>query len=215
MSLLKGREKGRKALGFDIQCGEYKSTGGKEGHSNKDPQETYKRVSFCEYYTCRGERAVRYWFTERTTKCNFLSVFKGIAHYLWGRMKSSRPACSHGGADCRSARYANPFPAGSVSELGGPKEQGGAEPGEGGNPCWKACCKWLGVVQPLTPCSFRYLQESQTLDYGLCCYCHFAPVLLYFWLLESFCSWGCDADVAEHWADTFSIYSLASCELLY
>lgn len=35
-------------------------------------------------------------------------------------------------------------------QLGHPKKQGGAEPGEAGNPCWEACCKWR-VVRPLAP----------------------------------------------------------------
>lgn len=52
-------------------------------------------------------------------------------------------------------------------QLGHPKEQGGAEPGEAGNPCWEACCKRPGGEAPRRSCSF-HLQESHRLRTTVC-----------------------------------------------
>lgn len=47
--------KKRKASGFEIQRGEYRSQEKKEGHSNKATREGYKCVSFRERYPFQGE----------------------------------------------------------------------------------------------------------------------------------------------------------------
>lgn len=122
-------------LGFDIQCGDYRSAGGKKGHSNKDPQEAYKCVSFCEHYTCWGERAVRCWFTDRTTKCNVLSVFKGICLLPLGKNEIQQ-AGFQSYRSWLSQSYTNPLPAWPVNAITSLSAAQGR----------KEICKWKAVV---------------------------------------------------------------------